>query len=377
MGHRNGWDLCRQIPLHSPGEEGGRIEDLNDVDDLSYNFLYFKAPANPSAPVDSQPTVHLDDTLEDIVFLDMEAIGLSFTPANLFPLSSYHLFWHSFSCQDMPNWHPHLYTREQCLKAENYKQVAEPLLQLFSRPLDLPLFEPKVQTTIDFYNTLISGVDIYLLPKSWDMSLDSPNTISKFQTRFSTTWSFSSDESMSCFIISPTMDSNDQTRWRIATKSAMVVLFIYRQEWRTMVEAALGLLEAGVEFSTVLCIQRDEWPGPLPINLQLSGLGFRPEGYVPIAADLRAYLDCLKDFLHSPLGRAMHMRGGIVGRIFQKFVDDGDVLDGLYTKTRKICEPRQSSQVYVDNDVTEEMLSIVCDVYYVSTSEHGSIKHLS
>jgi len=45
MGHRNGWDLCRQIPLHSPGEEGGRIEDLNDVDDLSYNFLYFKAPA--------------------------------------------------------------------------------------------------------------------------------------------------------------------------------------------------------------------------------------------------------------------------------------------------------------------------------------------
>jgi hypothetical protein len=377
MGHRNEWDLCRQIPSHSPGEEGGRIEDLDDMDDPSYNFLYSKAPANPSAPVDSQPTVRFDDALEDIVFPDVEATGPSFTPADIFPLSSYLLFWHGFSCQDMPNWHPHLHAREQRLKAENYKQVAERLLQSSSGPLDLSSSEPKVQATIDFYNTLISGVDIRSLPKSWDMSLDSPNAISKFQTRFSTTWSFSSDGSVGCFIISPTMDSDDQTRWRIATKSATVVLFIYRQGWRTMVEVALGLLEAGVEFSTVLRIQRDERPGRLPINLQLSGLGFRPEGYVPTAADLRAYLDRLKDFLHSPMGRAMRMRGGLVGRIAQEFVDDADVLDGPYTKTRTIYEPRQSSQVYVDDDVTEEMLSIVCGVYYVPTSERGPMKHLS
>jgi hypothetical protein len=43
------------------------------------------------------------------------------------------------------------------------------------------------------------------------------------------------------------MDSDDQTHWRITIKSATVVLFIYRQGWRTMVEVALGLLEVGVE----------------------------------------------------------------------------------------------------------------------------------
>ena len=80
-------------------------------------------------------------------------------------------------------------------------------------------------------------------------------------------------------------------------------------------------------------------------------------------ADFDAYLEERDRILQSPSGRALRLRGGIVGRIAAEVVPELQVLDGP-------GEPNEvvgsfGNTVFVDDGVDLETLDVVCGVYYV------------
>jgi len=92
-------------------------------------------------------------------------------------------------------------------------------------------------------------------------------------------------------------------------------------------------------------------------------LGIRHPGFVPAQADFDAYLEERDRILQSPSGRALRLRGGIVGRIAADVVPEVRVLDGPSDADEIVGS--FGDTVFVDDGIDLETLDVVCGVYYV------------
>ena len=366
LSHRNEWDLCPQLPGYPLEEESSPVEGVNSEEDPQYDLD--SKPLEGSRHVQYEPL----EEVSELPFPDTAGSSMRFS-SECFPLSRYLFSWHGFRSSDVPNSHPSLHATQKDLLALTYKEVAQHLLH--SSLVDHPK-DPNIQGAIDFHNTVMNPTIHYTsLPKSWDMSQENLFPLQTRQGKFCLTFCRNSNGSIRMYVISPPRGSTDETTWRIATENASTVLFIYRQDWRTMKDVARGLLARGVAFWTALSIPRSV--RPKPIRRREHGLGFRPENYRPTTGDLQAYLEEMADILISAAGRAIRLRGGLVGRLAREYVDDKEVLDGPRRQTKTLYEQGHGDRIYVDDDVTEGMLGVVCGVYHVATDRNNVDKHLS
>jgi len=369
LGHRNEWDLCPQLPEYPPGEESSPVEEVNMEEDRQYDL-------DPK-PLERLGHVHYEplEEVSEFPFPDTVGSNMQFS-SEPFPLGRYLFSWHGFRSSDLSNWHPSLHATQKDVLASTYMEVAQHLLHSSLGGFGGNPEDPNVRGAIDFHNTVMNATIGYAsLPKSWDMSQENLFPLQTRQGKFCLTFCRNPNGSVRMYVISPPKGSTDETTWRIATKSASTVLFIYRQDWTTMKDVACGLLDTGAAFWTALSIPRSVQPKP--IRHRKGGLGLRPEKYQPTRGDLQAYLEEMEDLLISTAGRAIRLRGGLVGRLAREYVGEKEVLDGPCRQTKILYEPERGDRIYVDDDVTEEMLGVLCGVYCVATDRYNVEKHLS
>ncbi|KAF9457324.1 hypothetical protein BDZ94DRAFT_1148815, partial [Collybia nuda] len=92
-------------------------------------------------------------------------------------------------------------------------------------------------------------------------------------------------------------------------------------------------------------------------------LGIRPKGYKMIHWDYDAYLKSRNAILASGTGRAIRLRGGLVGRIAAEVVPDVEVLGGPILGDEVVARSRGT--YFLDDGVTNETLDRICGVYHV------------
>ncbi|KAK6981383.1 hypothetical protein R3P38DRAFT_2808145 [Favolaschia claudopus] len=158
----------------------------------------------------------------------------------------------------------------------------------------------------------------------------------------------------------------------ILLDSATTTLEIVRQGWGPSLSDVIDkLLARNIQF--LVCARYSKTsPGRQPIRKMHSGLGLRPQNYVPTADDYRSYVAIRDRFLQSPRGRAAKLYGVIVGRIACSVVSNEEVqrgptddvtIDGL------CLWDESSSSAYWDDCLTEQEIDLICGVYHISTGQ--------
>ena len=102
--------------------------------------------------------------------------------------------------------------------------------------------------------------------------------------------------------------------------------------------------------------------GPVP----QVGLGYRPPGYKPNAADYAEYKAARELFLRGPRGRVALMRGGILWRLGIETLGVDVVLAG---PTDDVHQQAAPGMIYCDDELTADEEELICGVYLVYTGK--------
>lgn len=369
--HKKQWDLCPQLPSYAPGsgrKEPGPYDEFFDDDDDEEQ----PPPAVPIRPTDRYLGSVRDATLQIVkeVHAREEGETAEACVIRLPTLVDYLFRCYGFNAAIGEHWSPHLHKRDG--RARSYLDrtdrawVIKHLRYSKANAKDLlPLGAPQFTSVIDFHNTAIAvgprGTKYHNLPAAWDM----PSTLRVDLSRIHLflVQSGEAGEVRPIYILRPPRGSRHPSPWFIATNCATVVLLVYRSTWVTMVEIARGLLELGIAFYTVEPRPRSMAPHSRWRN-RSRGLGRRPRDFTPVEQDYVAYLHARNYLLRTAYGPAIRRHGGIVGRLAAEIVPDIEVLNGP-----AVCDAiigYDGDYVYVDDDVSDEMLDIVCGVYHVT-----------
>ncbi|KAL0947276.1 hypothetical protein HGRIS_013397 [Hohenbuehelia grisea] len=96
-------------------------------------------------------------------------------------------------------------------------------------------------------------------------------------------------------------------------------------------------------------------------------LGYRPYGYKPDALAYEIYEMKRDEFLRTPRGRAVLMKGGILWRLARDVVNIESVLDGPTEWAKDLTSRRSGPSVSVDDELSEQELEFICGTYRVHT----------
>ncbi|KAJ7833894.1 hypothetical protein B0H13DRAFT_1653562, partial [Mycena leptocephala] len=164
--------------------------------------------------------------------------------------------------------------------------------------------------------------------------------------------------------------SDPDSHLYVLLESATTALEIVRQGWGpSLTEVIESLLARGIQF--LVCSRSKKLPSTkLPSRNLYSGLGYRPQNYIPDAHDYKSYVGIRNQFLLSPRGRAAVLHGGVVGRLARAVVSIDDVLRGPTDDADidGICLwDGHSQSAYWDDYLTEQEINLICGVYHIST----------
>ncbi|TFK33350.1 hypothetical protein BDQ12DRAFT_442568 [Crucibulum laeve] len=171
--------------------------------------------------------------------------------------------------------------------------------------------------------------------------------------------------------------------WIFAFESAATVLQVYRGAWsNTMAGTARELLQRGIPFHTVRCIQGHRKPPSLPIYSK-SGLGVRSKEHAITIADYVAYEQRRDELLQGPAGRAALMRGGLLWRLARGIVSDKAVTKGpskgvhLHGNVHYVISRTEGQDDYlIDDGLHKTAEYILVGMYCVPTGKPRSSARL-
>lgn len=167
-------------------------------------------------------------------------------------------------------------------------------------------------------------------------------------------------------------DAGQHKPWLFSLQSASSVLQAIR--WakgygKSIPDICRRFVELGIPFNTVMPI--NVYPPPLPAELSLHGLGWRPKDYKPDTLDYAAYERVRDEFLRGPFGRAALMSGGILWRLAIDAVPTLDVLAGPSQEVNRYGSIifSENNIDYVDDALSESAMALICGVYHVQKGE--------
>ncbi|PSS10991.1 hypothetical protein PHLCEN_2v3364, partial [Hermanssonia centrifuga] len=172
-------------------------------------------------------------------------------------------------------------------------------------------------------------------------------------------------------IHSTTIPDGCDVSWTLVVEDPTTVSEVLRRGWGpSKLDVARGLLQRGIPFRTLLPVdQHVPKPSVPQLNIQL---GHHPYDYQPTPGDYTNY-EGQRDTLlgRERVCRAALMKGGIVWRLAMEMFGVESVLFGpkdveaaLY---RAVLHDGGS---YVDDDLTQDELDVVCGVYKVTTKNN-------
>lgn len=354
-GHKNEWDLCEALPKSPPAgprqETESEIEDREDREEM-------------------QEIVPRVDTVEELQAPEADEFQ--------YPFSSFIRFLkrrYGFSADSDETWNEHFHVATTPLSKDQFTRVYQ--------ALNYPLPQNDVQlaklSVVDFYNTISrSDLNSDSLSLQWDLRRTSPLTKTVQQLpiqvicvpyvlKGATDLTFHTETNVNptcLYVLMPRFTSRDTSPWYIATTHATTVLLVYREGWTTMSEICRGLLELGTPFRTVVRRPTSSRKKMADWRYRSSGVGRRLAGFKPTQDDYRDYVDRRNLLLQSPRGRAVRLRGGIIGRIAMEVVPDIDVLDGPNFEDEIVGSDDHYD--YVDDALDRDALDIVSGVYHVA-----------
>ncbi|TFK58871.1 hypothetical protein BDN72DRAFT_906342 [Pluteus cervinus] len=168
----------------------------------------------------------------------------------------------------------------------------------------------------------------------------------------------------SLWIITQNPDTLNGDGWSVATTSASVALSAFRSTASTIVEVARDFLNRGVPFFTVVSRKSSASTTSRPstwVRRQPGFVGQRPSDTVATAEDYAMYLRARGIILHSAIGRAARLRGGIIGRIARDVVPDSKVLDGPFVANCLVGTYGDFD--LFDDEIPFDQLGIICGTY--------------
>ncbi|RDB15043.1 hypothetical protein Hypma_005468 [Hypsizygus marmoreus] len=376
--HCNQWDFCPQLPKYPPGATP--VLSNHDLEDLEFAEEWL------------HPTTATELTKPDHEFVGPEmlktvrAIAGPAEPADdpwafeFLPLLEYLELRHGFQGKHEDSWNPacHESIDTRLCVDKDEEQTAVKRLLYGTVKITLPV--SAFVSIVDFHNTALNTrINYTRLPSSWDISpcsQVSPKLVCDPGYVDVRRAIATSPDGADLWVFRPYRDSPEKPPWLVATTSATTVLLVYRSGWRTMFEIARGLLTLGIPFRTVVDIKKQKDTPSSWRYKPSQGLGRRPKQFKPAEEDFLAYESTRDKLLRSACGRAIRLKGGIVGRIASEIVPDVAVLDGPILRNDVVGY--FGDCVFVDDGVDDESLDIVCGVYHVKQTVGGAtVRHES
>jgi hypothetical protein len=372
--HLNEWDLCPQLPRY-PGQERGPYSEDEDDDDGYMGSDYAEQSGEvQDKAVGGIALMTVQQVAQRIDGVEGDGCGIQ-----LMSLEEYLKVMHGYHARLEESWDVKLHSTSKDVLSQSNGEVRA-IKRLLYGPTTTTLPRWMLTSIINFYNIAINdggnAIRTYAdLPAAWDISRHlrtSPELVCDLScVRVQRVIMFGNGSTL--YILRPSRGSSDTSPWFIATPSATVVLLVYRKGWTTMVEIGRGLLEMGIPFRTVVERICSEPRAERKLTKNTSSLGVKPYRFEGLQAeDFAHYEECCRKVLESSSGRAIRLRGGIVGRIASEVVPDLDVLDGP-----TFCDElvgHHGELEFRDDRVVEMELDIVCGVYSVNATAGGSVK---
>lgn len=365
--HVHQWDFVPHLPSPPGVTPSPRYKDYDDPDDDDVDWEGEAGTDTMQQPPGGLPWPGITKTLlaisESVLSQREKETQWQWVFQDI---GSYLLYRHGFDDKvDLNAWKglAHVATGPLDRKdPENHKLILRYLLY-DKATLALPGFEKLV----DFYNTLVDvNTTCSELPPYWDISKHLVKTVEcdfnilKLERVM--------NGANTVYLLRPPNGSEDDVDWFIALHSATAVLSVYRNGWKTMTDIARGLLETGISFRTV--VERTTLPPKNSHREYSLGLGVRPYEHKVTREDLAEYTSICNNILRSTSGRALRLRGGIVGRIAGEVVPDLEILQGPSYCDEIVA--RHGDKYYLDDGISEELLEKVCGVYYLATTDTAS-----
>jgi len=392
----NQFDICEQLPRYPPGQKSPPRDsadplgfnadsddewdprdeqeliadsvaspstmDIDSLDSSSHSQVELAAEA-VSTPLDPQS---IEIALKVLAKLNLvkksTAKEMANDPPTLSGVDTHLALRYGFTC-GTNNWNPHVHTQDK--NKVSATESAAMCTLFYSRLDDV---QPAIRRAAhDFVNTVVNPNLRYDdLPATWDISPAAMDSTSLVLNLDVLSIYSKQTRKRSVYVISPGRKNADKCPWSIAVEDVLTVLQIYRSGYRTMDGIAKMLLEDALPFRTVLRRPFHRIPRPISAKFRSRGLGFRRKGFIPTMADYRDYESARRDVLESGFGRAILLRGGLISRIAREFVPYNEVLLGPMVGDEIVCDASDSDS-FVDDDVTMQLLDIVCGVYFVET----------
>ena len=353
--HINKWDLCPPIPPFSEcltQQDLAEIQQYDDELDASNN-----APMTLKAPPDQFLAQHSGQMDE------LASLTPSSQPILLqFDVAEHLRDRYGYDVYRQPSWTPNLHGTPVA------DVVAAKGLFLYESASHSATLTPAIE---NFCNVLANqSVRVHNLPPAWDLrrlQLHIPGLRLSLGTDV---------KGARLYMISST--TAIQGHWLICLYSPTTLLQIYRNRWTSLDTIVQELVSRGIQFNTAV---PDPSPSPslkvVERGYESKGLGLRPAGYIPRPHDYNAYVSARTDVLHSPLGRAALLRGGLVARLARETVGVPDVLSGPEPSTSVMLGAVDGVRL-VDDQLSNYLLDIISGVYYVETAMDAQIhQHLS
>jgi hypothetical protein len=357
------WDLVPQLPappgapLDDPYRSPDDDEEIDYDDTITPQIGLDMCDATPVGP-------GMVKALEEVMYSQDEVDARVYFP--IISFLDYLYRRHGLNlAPDSRSWHPDLHPLG-AVKATDFKQVA--CIFLYSR-LWQDIKEPVATSIVDSFNIAYNeGLHCNQLPEVWDLRSDL-----KLDLHHVSLMHIRGPNHTVTYILRPSRYSKDPSFWYVALTSPTAVLLVYRSGWGTMLQIARGLLELGIPFRTVV---EDRTPPPeYDWNEKSRGLGIRPVDYKVTIADLNAYKQRRHGILTSPAGRAIRLRGGLVGRIASDTVPERQVLEGP-----ALCDEivaMDDGVYFLDDGVSDETLDCISGVYHVLQGRKNCVSHSS
>jgi hypothetical protein len=348
--HINEWDLCPPIPPFSDEltpDDYAEMQRYDDELDAADNVPTLTAPSDRYA---GQHSGLMDEIGPTVPF--------HFTSQLTFDLVDYLKDRHGYDAHRRPAWTPRLHGPPVGSVGDAKKHL---LFDSVTHPAHL------TESIQNFCNILRNGsLRLHNLSQSWDLQviqLDIPSLHLSLGTH---------DVDNERYVVASTAG---EASWVLCLHDSTTVLQIYRNRWATLDRIVHELLSRGIAFNTGLPHSN---PDPVERSYESTGLGVRLPGYRPRSDDYNSYVAARTELLHSSVGRAAALMGGIIARLARDVVSASDVLSGpsLFSSLPQVAAV--GTQLFVDDQLSELQLDIISGVYYVEVRpEHTSHEHLS
>ncbi|KAF8890625.1 hypothetical protein BD779DRAFT_238843 [Infundibulicybe gibba] len=227
---------------------------------------------------------------------------------------------------------------------------------------------PNSLSYMEWANILHGTVPPSTLPAAWDISPIAVDRLSMVSDKLRL-WQVETG-----YFIGIKCTTPEDQSWLLFVKEAMTVAQIYRQSGGIR-KTARFLLSCGIPFNTA----RYRSLQKAPTAHVVPGLGYRRAGYTPGAHDYVAYVECRDKLLKGSAGQAALKMGGIVWRLAIEVVSTKSVLDGPALSADwygQVLSEAEGGGMYIDDDLDESEISLICGVYRIETSV-GADQHSS